>query len=169
MRHLITLAAATATLAVASCSNPATETADAAETAAPAADVGAVLTVADLPKLRPGVWRNTVTDGDGEVEVIRQCVGPNEPFELTGSSDCVPTLHRTATGISVSGQCAKDGLTTEINGTITGDYQARGSMDIRLKVARNGEPLADMRMRNDSVYEGPCPAGQEPGLIQDGE
>lgn len=124
--------------------------------------------MADLPKLRPGVWRNTITQSDGSSDVIRQCVGPNEPLELTGAHECMPTLRRTATGISVSGQCARDGMSIAVTGTITGDYQARGSMEVRLKITKDGEDIMDERMRAESVYEGPCVNGQEPGLIQGG-
>lgn len=169
MRHLFVLTASCAALVVAACSNPAEKTAETADTA-PAADarVGETITMADLPPRRAGIWRNTMTNPDGSTEIVRQCFGENEPVELMGKDGgCEPTLRRVANGVSVSGQCTDNGMTTTISGTLTGDYQTRTAMDLNMKATMEGKEVFDMRLRGESVYEGPCAAGQEPGVIQD--
>jgi hypothetical protein len=176
MRVAFVLFASAAALAVAACSNPAEKSADGAPDAAATAnaaggDIGAELTMADLPRQKPGVWRNTIVSSDGTTETLRQCIGADEPIALMGEQkDCIPTLRRIANGVSFAAQCTGEGgVNSKIDGKMTGDFQTRSAMEMHISISMGDKQIVDQRMRGESVYEGPCAAGQAPGLIDDGE
>lgn len=148
--------------------------ADAADAvSAPAAQkAGAPVSPADLPRLRPGLWRTTTAIEGEDEDVITQCVGPDQPFEAPGGGEaqtCTDAYSRSATGIRLLRRCSQNGVETVMRGEITGDFQSRSAMDLEMQLTIPGQPAPLVRrLRSASTYLGACEAGQEPGVISDG-
>jgi hypothetical protein len=149
-----------AAIALASCSNNVTppETA-----AAPteAAGSSALLTVADLPRIRAGQWEIRTTRENGEVEVTEQCVEGDQTIAAsTASEDCPPTIRRIDGGFGIEGRCAADGYVSEVRATMRGDFQRRYVGEMKFTVSGGGGEVTHIDQRVEAIYQGPCTPGE---------
>jgi hypothetical protein len=131
--------------------------------------VGAEMALADLPQLRPGVWRTVTTSEGGDKETMRECVGPNQAIDIPQdtSKDCLPKVNRVAGGFRIASRCTTDGMSGMMNMTMTGDFQTRTRAELELGLGVEGQPMNVAKQTAEAVWEGPCPAGQEPGDMDD--
>lgn len=147
--------------------------AEAPSEAAPAADKAsgsAPISLTDIPKPRPGVWKTTTRANGGEAEVTTQCIGADETFDLGQKQEgCEPILTRRANGFNMTAQCTTGGMTGGSSVTMTGDFQKRVNVDMRISVRTPDGQTHESNMTGESVWQGPCEPGQEPGLMDDGE
>jgi len=171
---LLRAAALLAVAGVAACSNAEDTAATVGGDDAPASTaevVGAEMAVADLPTLRPGVWRMVNTTEGGDVETLRQCIGADQSLEIPEgtSADCLPKINRVRGGFRIESRCTTDGVTGMFNMTMTGDFETRTRSELEIGMGVEGQPLNVAKQTSEGVWEGPCPAGQEPGLMEDEE
>lgn len=180
MRLLSLTAVAAGLLTLSGCTDrpaadSAAESVEAVASPTAAQAVGAPVPAADLPRWRPGVWRTNTTTGNGERNIITQCVGPEQALldnlpEAGDASACTDTYTRLAGGIRMLRRCSQNGMETTMQGDIIGDFQTRATMNVEMRLTIPGQPAPmTRRIQATREYVGPCAAGQEPGLIDDGE
>jgi len=170
MRFLPLTIAAAGVFALAACSQA--ERKDAGEPVEDGAnEAGTPITTADFPSPRAGLWRVTSVSNGGEPTVELRCEGPAKPFEAPESMPgCTDTATRVPGGVRFDRQCMVEGKPASLKITLTGDFQTRATSEMEYKATLpNGETM-ESRERGESVYQGPCPAGQAPGtVVEDGQ
>ena len=168
MRLTLTLAGLLASsLALTACS-------DNAEPVAAVADVerasgaGEAIPLANLPTQRAGIWRTTTTVNGEPQEPVRECIAANQPLfdEEDGLAECSPAIQRLPTGFRLRAQCRSEGITGRVEADITGDFQRRLRMTMQTTQTLAGQEPVTLSFRSESVYEGACAPGQEPGEIE---
>ena len=126
-----------------------------ATAAAPASDAGA----AGGPTLRPGLWRNVVTDPTGGTSTNETCVragGDSKPVSgLEGATNCGNPATTREGGAWVTRATCSAGEGTP-GGTVetrtTGDFQSRYTVDAVMRMT--GGP--EMKFRVESTRVGDC-------------
>lgn len=153
---------------LAACSDNA-EPGPAAAVVARDASQGAPVTLEDLPTQRAGIWRTTMSVNGDPQKPVRECVAANQPLldEDAGISGCDPSVQRLPTGFRLEGQCRSEGVSGHVRADITGDFQRRVKVDMQTSQALPGQEAVVLNIRMESVYEGACAPGQQPGEIEE--
>lgn len=169
MRLLPLTIAAAGVLALTACSQ-AERKDGAAPVEAKAADAGVAITLADFPSPKAGLWRvTTVTDG-GEPDIEMRCEGPSKPFEAPETMPgCTDTASRISGGVRFDRQCLSEGKPATLRITLKGDFKTRVTTDMEYKMTLPNGETVETRELGESVYQGPCAAGQAPGVVEDGQ
>ena len=152
---------------LAACSDNAEPGPAAAAVAAREASPGAPVAFDDLPTQRAGIWRTTMSVNGAPQTPVRECVAANQPLldEEAGMSGCSPSVQRLPTGFRLEGQCRSEGVSSHIKADITGDFQRRVKVNMQTSQALPGQEAVTLNIQTESVYEGACAPGQEPGKI----
>lgn len=172
MRLSPLMIAAAAAITLAACSDKGASDAKSGPVEASASETGMPGTLADLPKPKAGLWRTTTLTDGADPEVILQCIGADEPMELPGlepREGCVDDVRRLSNGIRMNRKCLTDGQQSNVRLSMTGDFKTRTLMELDMDINMPGVAPIKTSMRGEGVYQGPCAAGQEPGLVQDDE
>jgi hypothetical protein len=140
-----------------------------ASSAAADGDTGEEIALADLPTQRAGVWRTTVTVNGEPQEPIRECIAADQPIldEDAGLAGCSPAIHRLPGGFRLEGRCRTEAGSGHVRADITGDFQRRVRVNMQTSQALPQQDPVVLNFRMESVYEGPCAPGQEPGQIDE--
>ncbi|KQY85102.1 DUF3617 family protein [Brevundimonas sp. Root1423] len=169
MRFLPLMIAASGALALTACSQA--DRKDAGEPVeATASESGAPITTADFPSPRAGLWRTTTVRDGGEPEIETRCEGPAKPFETPEAMEgCTDTASRIPGGVRFDRKCMADGKPASLSITMTGDFKTRANMNMDYKATLPNGETVESSERGQSVYLGPCAAGQAPGVVEDGQ
>ncbi|WP_269716023.1 DUF3617 domain-containing protein [Caulobacter sp. NIBR2454] len=126
-----------------------------------------------MPRLEPGIWRTSTRTGDSPPDTLVQCIGQDHSLALSmgeAQARC-PTLSMMRVGriYLVTARCRHEGGETLVRARFTGDF--RSTMRAEIEITRPGPDSRPRQLKLVSVgrYEGPCPDGQAPGLIDDGD
>jgi hypothetical protein len=134
-----------------------------AQPAAQASGPDTPITVADLPRLKAGLWESsTVTDG-GPAEVSRTCE-TGEPIKSPPQdSGCTQiSIKRTFLGAVVFDMtCATGPVSSSVHATVTGDFNGSYSSDTMATITMQGQPPKTIKTHSDVRYIGPCTPGAD--------
>lgn len=136
-------------------------------TAAPAAAAGGPdvqVALADMPRLKAGLWKSTIDTGDGKPGSLTSCVSGESPA-VQHLPPCFKQLDikRTFQGAYVvDSTCATPDFTMTSHAVMTGDFQSTMSSSATTTTTTPGTPPKIARTRMDSRYVGPCAPGQPP-------
>jgi hypothetical protein len=173
---VIALASAACLAACHQAAAPASSSAaSAAPAAAPSAPASGPVALADLPRRKAGLWKQTMTmEGrPGMTPAMETCVDPATESRMAalgqreGQAKCSSqTFSRNLDGsITFSAVCPTgDGGTSTTKGTVTGDFGSSYKVDVDSRItganpAANGERKVSM----SATWEGPCPGGEKGG------
>ncbi|MET0338921.1 MAG: DUF3617 family protein [Caulobacter sp.] len=132
---------------------------------------GRVVTPQELPRLRPGLWRTTTRTDNHPPETLVQCIGQDHSLaQSMGEArlrcpGLAMTSHRGA--YVVTARCARDGGETLRRARFTGDFRSRMRAEMALSLLAPDRSPRVMTLVSEGRHEGPCPPGQEPGLVED--
>jgi hypothetical protein len=150
LRAMLCLAAGAALLAA--CSKP----------GAPAANgPDVVITQADLPKMKPGLWTTSVSENGQPATSSQHCETGEQVGMADVSKECSKfVFKRTALGaIVIDADCASDGSSSTMHMTVSGDYNAHVTGDAQVTMKLPGNPPMVIATHAESTYVGACPAG----------
>lgn len=170
MRKVLMLAASL--LALAACNK---KPVDAPRTPAPpgAGPTSGAAAPAVLPKRAPGLWEQKISTR-GMTQVSRICIDPavEQRFSVwgqqAGKDACSQTklTPRLGGGWSFASSCDMgEGGKTTTKGEVTGDFAKsyRVSAQSSISGARAAEMNGTHDMTLEASWQGPCPAGMQPG------
>jgi hypothetical protein len=133
--------------------------------AAPAAAVPDVpVALADMPRLKAGLWKSTIDTGDGKPGSLTSCVSGKSPA-VQHLPPCFKQLDikRTFQGAYVvDSTCATPGFTMTSHAVMTGDFQSTMSSSATTTTTTPEAAPKITQTHMDSRYIGPCPPGQPP-------
>ena len=133
--------------------------------AAPASGPDTVITEADLPHLKAGVWEIT-TSGAGEpTETRRRCeTGESIKPQQVGKGCSKFELKRTFLGgFVIDAVCASGGVASTMHITASGDFNSSYSSDNDGTMTVTGQAPVVIKTHTEGRYIGPCPAGAADG------
>ncbi|MDT8758780.1 hypothetical protein MZO42_08720 [Sphingomonas psychrotolerans] len=116
-----------------------------------------------LPKLRPGLWRTKMIEGDVADDGSEdRCVGPKDT-DLLGSlaggkdSQCSKRqIHRLGDGYAFDIACTSEYADATVKGNFRGDFANHVTGELTLGLAPPGQKLETRRYRYESRYVGTC-------------
>ncbi len=119
--------------------------------------------VSNLPKLRAGLWRTKMIEGElADDEPEERCVGP-EDTDLLGSlaggkdSQCSKRqIYRLIDGYAFDIACASEYANATVKGNFRGDFANHVAGELVLGLAPPGEKIETKRYRYESRYVGTC-------------
>lgn len=128
-----------------------------------------------FPKRKPGLWEVAMqAPGLGAPLAMQQCVdaASDEAMQRRamagepGAQCRQVSTTRIAGGVEVRGECSGPQGKSSVVSRITGDMQARYTVDnqVTFDPPRHGQKQASMKM--EAVHTGACPAGMKPGDMQ---
>ena len=131
--------------------------------AANSAAGGVVISQADLPKLKPGLWEISVSN-DGKPPTIAappECeTGETMIPKDIGKACSQFVFKRTFLGaIVIDAVCAMGGASTTMHMTIHGDFNGDYTGDSQVTLTVAGQPTRTFTTHSESKYLGPCPPG----------
>ncbi len=140
--------------------------------AAVAANTTQAAAVARMPKA--GLWEMTITAAGLPAPMKMQtCLGepvpgsnPFAPPTPPGQSCARNKITPTSDGYTIDMECAANGMTTSVAGTVAGDFNSKYRVDLTTKVAGANIPAAaqkEVKSAVDATYAGACPAGMKVG------
>lgn len=140
--------------------------------AAVAANTTQAAAVARMPKA--GLWEMTITAAGLPAPMKMQtCLGepvpgsnPFAPPAPPGQSCARNKITPTSDGYTIDMECAANGMTTSVAGTVAGDFNSKYRVDLTTKVAGANIPAAaqkEVKSAVDATYAGACPAGMKVG------
>lgn len=170
--RMIAMAAAASLLALGACSGKSDKAAGGATDAG-----GALAAAPKMPKA--GLWKMTVTAaGMPQPVKMEVCMGapaagsnPFAPPAQPGQSCSKNLVSPTASGYAVDMECAANGMTMAIAGTVSGDFSSHYRTELVTKMSGpNLPPAAQAPIKSsvESTYAGACPAGMKPGESRQG-
>jgi hypothetical protein len=124
-----------------------------------------VITQAELPKMKPGLWTTTVSENGQAATTSQHCETGEQVGMADVSKECSKfVFKRTARGaIVIDAQCASDGSSSTMHMTVSGDYNAHVTGDAQVTMKLPGNPPLVVATHAESTYVGPCPAGNAAG------
>lgn len=151
-------------VAIAGCSQKnAGNTAAGSPGAAPAVGPDTVITEADLPRPRAGLWEVSLSTNGGTPEVSRRCeTGAPLRTHAVGKDCSTFQIRRTFLGgIVIDAVCASGPVSSSMHMTATGDFNGAYASDSVGTVTMSGHPPVTFRTHTEGRYVGPCPPGGE--------
>jgi hypothetical protein len=152
MRTALCLVAGAGLLAA--CSKPAAPVA-----ASSGPDV--IITQADLPKLKPGLWVTSVSENGAAATTSQHC----ETGEAVGMADmskeCTKFVFKRSVlgAITIDAACGAGGYSSTMHMQVRGDYNSAIAGDAQITMILPGRPPTNITTHSESHYVGPCPAG----------
>jgi hypothetical protein len=134
------------------CSKPANQAAGAG---------GVVISQADLPKLKPGLWEISVSN-DGKPPTISQHCETGERVGMAAMSKACSKLEfrRSALGvITIDAICGTGDYSSTMHMTVSGDYDSKIAGDGLITLNNPDHAPTAITTHSESHYLGPCPAG----------
>lgn len=130
-----------------------------------------------MPK--PGLWEMTVSAmGMPEAMKLRTCIAapapganPFTPPAQPGQKCAKNSVEPTATGYAIDMECSANGMTTAIQGSVSGDFSTSFRTDLMTKMTGADMPpeaRAGVKSSVDARYVGACPADMKPGEARRG-
>ncbi|WP_342250342.1 DUF3617 domain-containing protein [Sphingomonas sp. OTU376] len=132
-----------------------------------AADTGGVA-VSALPKLRPGLWRTRMIEGNlADDPPEDRCVGPADT-DLLGSlaggreSQCSKRqISRLGDGYAFDIACSSKYVNSTVKGNFRGDFARHVTGELALGLAAPGQRAETKQYRYESRYVGTCTPDEE--------
>jgi len=170
--RMILMAATASLLALGACSGKSDHAAGNT-----AVGTDAVAAVSKMPKA--GLWKMTVTAaGMPQPVKMEVCMGeptagsnPFAPPAQPGQNCSKNLVSPTASGYAIDMECASNGMTMAIAGTVSGDFASSYRTELTTKMSGpNLPPAAQTPIKSsvESTYAGACPAGMKPGESRQG-
>jgi predicted small lipoprotein YifL len=118
----------------------------------------------DMPRLRPGLWRQTIDDGDGKPDVMTICHSGAVTTLPKRSPNCGQfTIKRTFLGAYVVDMnCHTPQFSMVMHSVATGDFQNAVSSDATMTMSGEHVPVRTTKTHTEAHWVGPCPPGQKP-------
>ncbi|HUO12141.1 MAG TPA: DUF3617 family protein [Caulobacteraceae bacterium] len=138
---------------------------------APANGPDAPLAYADLPRLKPGLWRTTTDSGEGPPDTSSSCLSGRAPVVAKIPDGCAqPSIKRTFTGEIVVDASCKTAHFSMIGHTVSrGDFQSHVTTDSETTMTIGRQPPRTSKLHIDSRWVGPCPPGRKPDDAPDSD
>ena len=123
-------------------------------------DQGKLITEADAPRLRPGLWRQThQVDADPAATSVFCAQATSLAPPRMGACSRYE-LRLTATGAFIADAvCSPHGMTATTHSEMTGDFGSHFTEDNSISTAFPGETPTTSRAHIGMQYLGPCPVG----------
>jgi hypothetical protein len=174
MQSRLVFVAAAALLSLGACNKkPSVEGNSTAPAPAPAAPTPAP--AATMPPRTPGLWAQTVSAA-GHTQTMRLCLDKALEQRFTAWGQHSPNEHSTCTpavvtphlggGWDFQSSCRMgEGGTSETKGSVTGDFAKSYTLTATTTISGAAAPQMNgtHEMKMEAHWEGPCPAGVEPG------
>ncbi|HEY2710201.1 MAG TPA: DUF3617 family protein [Caulobacteraceae bacterium] len=127
-----------------------------------------VISFADLPRPKAGLWQQTMDDGDGHPASTTSCLSGKNPNVKMPKSCTQFTITRTFLGaIKMHMNCSSPEFSMVSDAVATGDMQSSMTSDMTMTVTMQGQPPKTSKMHIDAKYMGPCAPGQTPDDADD--
>jgi hypothetical protein len=147
---------------LAACSKPASnQPAASASSASSGPDV--VITEADLPHLKPGLWETTVTTSQGgPPETSRHCESGESVKPAAMAKNCSSFVFKRTFlgGIVIDAACGANGVFSTMHMSMHGDFSGGFSGDSQVSLTLPGQPTHTFTTHSEAHYVGACPAGE---------
>jgi hypothetical protein len=124
----------------------------------------------EFPKRKPGLWEMRTTGGPVGPQTIQQCIDASTDDLLRmqsneGQNCSKPAVEREGSRYRVRSSCTGEGMRSTMDGvyTMSRDTEYRGDMKMTFDPPLAG--AAEMNMKMDGKWLGPCKAGMKPGDI----
>jgi len=133
--------------------------------AGPAGGADVVISQADLPKLKPGLWETSVSN-DGKPATSSQHCETGERIGMEAMSKACSKFEfrRSALGvITIDAVCGAGGYSSTMHMTVSGDYESKITGDGLITMNNPDHAPTAITTHSESHYVGPCPAGGADG------
>ena len=120
-----------------------------------------VITQADLPKMKPGLWATTVSDDGKPATTSQHCETGEQVGMADMSKECSKFVFKRTFlgGIVIDATCGQNGMVSTMHMSVHGDYNASITGDSQVSLAMPGQPTRSFTTHTESHYVGPCPPG----------
>lgn len=124
----------------------------------------------EFPKRKAGLWEMRTTGGPVGPQTVQQCIDASTDDLLRSQSNegqncSKPVVERDGNRYRVRSTCSGEGTRSTMDGvyTMAKDTEYRGDMKMTFDPPLAG--AAEMNMKMDGKWIGPCKAGMKPGDI----
>jgi hypothetical protein len=124
----------------------------------------------EFPRRKAGLWEMKTTGGPVGAQSIQQCIDAATDDLLRSRSNegqncSKPAVERDGSRYRVRSSCDNNGIRSTIDGryTMSSDKRYTGDMKMTFDPPMSG--VAEMNMKMDGKWLGPCKAGMKPGDI----
>ncbi len=134
--------------------------------------LASVATAEELPLRKAGLWKVSMSSGDGESITSEECVDAESDRVMqkmgqgmAGTTCSKNEVQRSGSGYVVESECTFGKSKMVSKATFTGDFQSsyEGKIESSFTPPFMGQGQSSSTLRG--TYAGPCAAGQKPGDI----
>jgi hypothetical protein len=124
-----------------------------------------VITQADLPKMKPGLWATTVSDDGKPATTSQHCETGEQVGMADMSKECSKFVFKRTFlgGIVIDAVCGAGGYSSTMHMTVRGDYNSAITGDAQITMTLPNHPPTPIATHSEARYVGPCPAGGTDG------
>ncbi len=128
----------------------------------------------ELPKRKPGLWeiKTEMSVMGGQQMVMQQCIDEKTDANLLAEAtrqqgQCdPPRIQRDGDRTVVDTTCKIRGGTARTHGVFSGRYDSSYQGEVLTTFDPPQQGMKEARMKIDARWQGPCPAGQQPGTAR---